>query len=268
MAKGDHIYVHRSGFTHHGIDCGDDSVIHYGKRGGVRICHISKNDFASGNEIHVKEYGKCYSDDAVVRRAESRLGEKGYDLFSNNCEHFAYWCKTGKYKSEQVGQVQGGVAGLVQGAVIGTGTKIATEAATKIATEAAIKAAIKSADPISKVLINVGLKQAPAVAGKATAVAGKAAAGIVGVGGIASGLAADFIVGYWLEDDEALPEREREARKNGRMAGQFASTIGGFGGGIAAVAVGGSAAVAAAVAAPAVLGIAIGLGVYHLLKDE
>ncbi len=228
MAKGDHIYTQQLPHTHHGIDCGDDSVIHYGKRQGEKICRISKNDFASGNKIHVKEYGKCCSDDAVVRRAESRLGEKGYDLFSNNCEHFAYWCKTGKDKSEP---------------------KIATEAA------------IQSANPISKFLINVGLKQAPAVAGKA-------AAGIGGVGGIASGLVADFIVGKMLEDDEALTEREREARKNGRIAGQVASTIGGFGGTIAAATVGGSAAVAAAVVAPAVLGIAIGLGAYHLLKDE
>lgn len=253
MAKGDHIYTQHLPYTHHGIDCGDDSVIHFGRRGGEKICRISKNDFASGNKINVKEYGKCYSDDAVVRRAESRLGEKGYDLVSNNCEHFAYWCKTGKYKSEQVAQAQGGVAGLVQGVVIGTGTKIAT----KIATEAAIQ----SAHPISKFLINVGLKQAPAVAGKA-------AAGIVGVGGIASGLAADFIVGKILEDDETLTERECEARKNGRIAGQVASTIGGVGGSIAAVTVGGSAAVAAAVAAPAVLGIAIGLSAYHLLKGE
>ncbi|MDQ2098331.1 MAG: lecithin retinol acyltransferase family protein [Tychonema bourrellyi B0820] len=253
MAKGDHIYTQHLPHTHHGIDCGDDSVIHYGKRQGEKICRISKNDFASGNKIHVKEYGKCYSDDEVVRRAESRLDEKGYDLFSNNCEHFAYWCKTGKDKSEQVAQAQGGVAGLVGGVAIGTGTKVAT----KIATEAAIQ----SANPISKFLINVGLKQAPAVAGTA-------AAGIVNVGGIASGLVADFIVGKILEDDEALTESEREARKNGRIAGQVASTIGGVGGGIAAVTVGGSAAVAAAVAAPAVLGIAIGLGAYHLLKDE
>lgn len=253
MAKGDHIYTQHLGYTHHGIDCGDDRVIHFGRRGGEKICRISKNEFASGNKINVKEYGKCYSDDAVVRRAEGRLGEKGYDIFSNNCEHFAYWCKTGKYKSEQVAQVQGGVASLVQVVVIGTGTKVAT----KIATEAAIQ----SANPISKILINVGLKQAPVVAGKA-------AAGIAGVGGIASGLAADFVVGKILEDDEALTESEREARKNARIAGQVASTIGGVGGSIAAVTVGGSAAVAAAVAAPAVLGIAVGLGAYHLLKGE
>ncbi|MEG4940933.1 lecithin retinol acyltransferase family protein [Microcoleus sp. F4-D5] len=253
MAKGDHIYIQQIPHTHHGIDCGDDSVIHYGKRQGGIICRISKNEFASGNKIYVKEYGKCYSDDSVVRRAEGRLGEKGYDLFSNNCEHFAYWCKTGKYKSEQVEQAECGVTGLFQGVAISTGTKVAIE----IATEAAIQAA----NPISKFLINVGLKQAPAVAGKA-------AAGIGGVGGIVSGLAAEFIVGKILEDDEALTEREREARKNGRIAGQVASTIGGVGGGIAAATVGGSVAIAAAVAAPAVLGIAIGLGAYHLLQGE
>ncbi|MEG5159006.1 lecithin retinol acyltransferase family protein [Microcoleus sp. AT3-A2] len=253
MAKGDHIYIQHVGYTHHGIDCGDDSVIHFGRRGGEKICRISKKDFASGNKINVKEYGKCYPDDSVVRRAEGRLGEKGYDIFSNNCEHFAYWCKTGKYKSEQVEQAECGVTGLFQGVAISTGTKVAIE----IATEAAIQAA----NPISKFLINVGLKQAPAVAGKA-------AAGIGGVGGIVSGLAAEFIVGKILEDDEALTEREREARKNGRIAGQVASTIGGVGGGIAAATVGGSVAIAAAVAAPAVLGIAIGLGTYHLLQGE
>jgi len=77
MAKGDHIYVQYPGLTHHGIDCGDGSVIHYeGKHKGGIICRISKNAFASGNKIKVKEYGKCYSHDLVVRRAEGRLSEK------------------------------------------------------------------------------------------------------------------------------------------------------------------------------------------------
>lgn len=29
MTKADHIYVHRLGYTHHGIDMGDGTVIHY-----------------------------------------------------------------------------------------------------------------------------------------------------------------------------------------------------------------------------------------------
>jgi hypothetical protein len=40
--------------------------------------------------------------DVVVRRAESRLGEKKYNLLFNNCEHFATWCKTGIATSRQI----------------------------------------------------------------------------------------------------------------------------------------------------------------------
>ena len=33
-----------------------------------------------------------YSENEIVRRAYSRIGEKGYYLIFNNCEHFARWC--------------------------------------------------------------------------------------------------------------------------------------------------------------------------------
>src|SRR5436190_1893564 len=42
------------------------------------------------------------SPDAVVARAESRLGELGFDMWLNNCEHFATWCRTGISNSAQV----------------------------------------------------------------------------------------------------------------------------------------------------------------------
>jgi hypothetical protein len=29
MARGEHIYVHFTKFVHHGIDCGDGTIIHY-----------------------------------------------------------------------------------------------------------------------------------------------------------------------------------------------------------------------------------------------
>lgn len=41
----------------------------------------------------------------VVRRAESRIGCKGYDLMSNNCEHFACWCRYNVKISSQVIQI-------------------------------------------------------------------------------------------------------------------------------------------------------------------
>jgi hypothetical protein len=37
----------------------------------------------------------------IIKRALSRIGERGYDLLLNNCEHFARWCRYGEAKSYQ-----------------------------------------------------------------------------------------------------------------------------------------------------------------------
>jgi len=140
MARGDHIYVQRLGgvYSHHGIDCGDGSVIHQTafRQGGPGVERITFEQFAEGGEVKVRDYdaflraasesdralrdaslafGKALdsargiaaehpdtSPDAVVARAESRLGEFGFDAWLNNCEHFATWCRTGISNSAQV----------------------------------------------------------------------------------------------------------------------------------------------------------------------
>lgn len=48
-----------------------------------------------------------YSPEETVARARSRLGETSYNLFTNNCEHFAIWCKTGVSESLQVNGMLG-----------------------------------------------------------------------------------------------------------------------------------------------------------------
>lgn len=109
MAKGDRIYVYRNLWSldglykHHGIDCGDGTVIHY-RKPSETIERTSLETFARGNPIYVAQYGDGfgYIPDIVVERAKSRLGERKYNLLFNNCEHFASWCKTGVSKSEQV----------------------------------------------------------------------------------------------------------------------------------------------------------------------
>ena len=110
MAKGDQMYVYRDFppplqgvYQHHGIDCGDGSVIHYRKPSEV-VDRTSLEVFAKGQKIYVREYteGFCFIPDVVVDRAKSRLGEKKYNLVYNNCEHFATWCKTGISDSKQV----------------------------------------------------------------------------------------------------------------------------------------------------------------------
>lgn len=46
-----------------------------------------------------------YSPEETVERAKSRLGEKDYNLATNNCEYFAIWCKTGVHESHQVNSI-------------------------------------------------------------------------------------------------------------------------------------------------------------------
>ncbi|MBO6010921.1 MAG: lecithin retinol acyltransferase family protein, partial [Oscillospiraceae bacterium] len=42
-----------------------------------------------------------FSPEETVARARARLGERGYNLIHNNCEHFAYECALGVSRSEQ-----------------------------------------------------------------------------------------------------------------------------------------------------------------------
>lgn len=89
-------------YQHHGIDCGDGTVIHYRKVGTATVARTSTNAFARGKPVHVLARPLAFIPDVVVERAESRLGEQRYNLFFNNCEHFANWCKTGENVSPQL----------------------------------------------------------------------------------------------------------------------------------------------------------------------
>jgi hypothetical protein len=109
MALGDQIYAMREVagvpgvYEHHGIDCGDDAVIHYYKGGDTpTVTETPKDLFARGGRIYLKSQAVAFLPDIVVTRAKSRLGEQRYDLLTNNCEHFANWCKTGHNESEQL----------------------------------------------------------------------------------------------------------------------------------------------------------------------
>jgi hypothetical protein len=109
MARGDQIYVYREFmnlkgvYQHHGIDCGDGTVIHYRKPSEI-VERTSFETFSRGNPVYVLQYtdGFCFIPDIVVSRAESRLNERKYNLLFNNCEHFATWCKTGISESVQI----------------------------------------------------------------------------------------------------------------------------------------------------------------------
>ncbi len=118
MARGDQVYSIREFlniqgvYEHHGIDCGDGTVIHYSKVGEATVTRSSLAEFTFGKPLYMKHYTVCYIPDVVVRRAESRLGEQQYNLMLNNCEHFAMWCKVGRSESAQVENVVPSLGGV------------------------------------------------------------------------------------------------------------------------------------------------------------
>lgn len=101
-SKGDHLVtnIDITGFTeHHGLYIGKGQVIHLTEedRKVVQTCLYS---FSNGNDIRVKQHAP--NPDRAINRAKNKLGKRGYNLVSNNCEHFVNHCIKGKQTSNQI----------------------------------------------------------------------------------------------------------------------------------------------------------------------
>jgi hypothetical protein len=114
LKKGDVIFAQRKAYRHYGIYAGKNRVIHYaGKEHRMRsrttIEAADLREFSKGDPVYAVRFPEktdfLYSPGETVRRARSRIGTTDYNLVFNNCEHFAYWCKTGKRESSQVQEV-------------------------------------------------------------------------------------------------------------------------------------------------------------------
>ena len=122
LQPGDILIVNRGFYKHYGIYAGDGTVIHYASQNGdfgddICIHEVPLEQFADENEIIVGRFSETflhshtlYSPEDTVRRARSRIGERQYNLVTNNCEHFAVWCKTGLSESFQVNVASGALA--------------------------------------------------------------------------------------------------------------------------------------------------------------
>lgn len=273
MARGDHIFVKRLGYTHHGVDLGDGVAIHFcgepGSKANATIRLCTYDEFLAGGVMQVVAYATRLDVEVTVARAESKVGESGYRLYSNNCEHFARWCVTGRHSSAQVNGARtiGGVAGISGSAAAGG---------------IGIVAAVGEVAGLSGSGIMSGLA--------ATGVAGSGAVGGLVTLGVAPAALSAGAMQLALRDDECLPEPEREARKVGRRASVAGAAVG-TGAGVAAVSsagavsglsaagitsglaaigtgVGGGMAAGSAVviAAPAVAAAGVGYGMYRLAR--
>ena len=120
LAPGTQLFVCRAGYRHYGIYVGNGKIIQY----AGRISHaqglieeVSLTEFANGRAIRMGRLPVGpFDGKEIVRRARSRLGERRYDLFRNNCEHFCNWCQLGESRSSQVERLTG-LSQLLRGPV-------------------------------------------------------------------------------------------------------------------------------------------------------
>lgn len=206
MAYGDHIYVDRGIYTHHGVEMGGGWVIHFaavdGTKSGAVIRWATIDDFAGDDTVQVRAYGLRFDAGQTAARAQSMLGKSGYDLFANNCEHFATWCVAGEHSSAQVEAAASGAGVVGVGAVVpslGVG----------------IVASVGEAAAMSGPNLMSGL----------AAVGGSVVGGMVILGG-ASGLLAGGTMCIALRDKPMLPDEERQARRVGRYGAIGGAALG------------------------------------------
>lgn len=113
-----------AGFWHHGILCGDGSVVHYGGMDGkktfknARILRTTVEEFKSNRSrsTHTVNYPatrKRFSPEEAEQRAISQIGQRDYHLIFRNCETFSRWCVTGEQRSFQVQGAAVGFAGAI-----------------------------------------------------------------------------------------------------------------------------------------------------------
>ncbi len=105
-SKGDHLVTNidvLGVYEHHGIYVGSGQVIHFTVEDG-EVVETGLGSFSDGSEIRIKR--QASDPEEAVRRARNRIGETGYNLVTNNCEHFINECiderKTSNQASRQI----------------------------------------------------------------------------------------------------------------------------------------------------------------------
>jgi hypothetical protein len=104
---GSHLVTPRHGYLHHGIYVGGRKVVHFpGRTAGLcggAVEEVPFAHFARGRQVVVRStLPSDFDVREVIGRARSRVGENGYRLLTNNCEHFCEWCLRGNARSFQV----------------------------------------------------------------------------------------------------------------------------------------------------------------------
>ena len=97
-------------FYHYGIYVSDEEIIQFGYNPNlcsdmtakdIAICTSDMERFLCGGFLETekpdaKEAKRRRTADETVLAARNRLGETGYSILHNNCEHFAFECAYGE----------------------------------------------------------------------------------------------------------------------------------------------------------------------------
>jgi len=115
---GDMIRTKVSFYYHYGIFVSEDQVIQFGlpddpmrAAEDIKVLSSDIRAFLHSGEVEVaepdsQERKKMRSADRIVQIAQSRLGEGGYDILHNNCEHFVNDCVFGQHTSSFLQEVR------------------------------------------------------------------------------------------------------------------------------------------------------------------
>ena len=118
--SGDMVRVRVGSIWHYGVFVSEDEVIEFGpppvgeealNNKEKYVIAASIEDFAAGGIVERavltrEEQRKRIPPRKTVELARARIGEGGYDLIHNNCEHFAYRCVFGIELSTQAESVR------------------------------------------------------------------------------------------------------------------------------------------------------------------
>lgn len=108
---GDIIRINLGSIYHYGIFVDENNIIQFGlplipenmmPQEEIVVCSSDIDVFSCGKIVEVavfskKENKERFSNKEIIKRATECIGNGGYSLLHNNCEHFVYYCAFGKH---------------------------------------------------------------------------------------------------------------------------------------------------------------------------
>lgn len=105
-------------YYHYGIFVSEDEIIQFGlptdpqkEAAQIKVLVSDISTFLGGGQVETavldaNEKRTVRKNADIVKIARSRIGEGGYDILHNNCEHFVNDCAFGKAESSFVNNVR------------------------------------------------------------------------------------------------------------------------------------------------------------------